>query len=535
MYFEVKEKDLLGRIGIIKTSHGIIETPAIVPVINPVHNNIGISEIIKIGFPAIMTNAFLVWKYFSRQAKERGIHSLLGIKKPIVTDSGAYQLMEYGSVPIDPDYILRYQEEIGSDIGVILDIPTRYNTPHEKAKEEVFETIKRAERAKMLRKREDFYLVGPIQGGRHLDLVKHSAKKMSKLDFDIYGIGGPVQMMINYKYSELVDLILTAKVNLPINKPIHLFGAGNPMMFSLAVALGVDTFDSASYILYAKKLRYMTPNKTYRFEELKYLPCNCPVCSNFDIDYIKKLPYEEKVKLIAKHNLYVIFSEIKRIKEAIHEGSLWELVEIRAQSHPFLKRSLKRIKKFINFIEQHDPITYSIPHGIFFYDESSLLRPEVHRHLNKVKKLYPKEFCKVLILVPEIGAKPYHKYGEAGKLFNYLQKLGLNKKVCIAVYSRSFGVIPLEIDDVYPLSQYESCIEKYNGWFLNFFNEFFKDLDVKGVILLYNDSFKDIFHEIKKVCKKYNKCFSIKIKESIDILSFSRIKRLIIRINSSEV
>ena len=77
----------------------------------------------------------------------------------------------------------------------------------------------------------------------------------------------------------LADMILTAKKGLPLERPLHLFGAGHPSMFALAVALGCDLFDSAAYALYARENRYMTENGTWRLNDLDYFPCSCPRCS----------------------------------------------------------------------------------------------------------------------------------------------------------------------------------------------------------------------------------------------------------------
>ncbi|MDL5503268.1 MAG: tRNA-guanine transglycosylase, partial [Candidatus Methanoperedens sp.] len=105
-------------------------------------------------------------------------------------------------------------------------------------------------------------------------------------------------------------------------------------MFSLAVALGCDLFDSASYALYAKDGRYMTARGTYHIENLQYLPCSCPICSSLSVREL--LESDKREELLARHNLYVTFEEIRVVKQAIQEGSLWELVENRCRAHPQL-------------------------------------------------------------------------------------------------------------------------------------------------------------------------------------------------------
>ncbi|WP_367834429.1 tRNA-guanine transglycosylase [Vulcanisaeta sp. JCM 16159] len=107
-----------------KTRSGIIETPALFPVINPVKQIISLSDILDIGFNQVITNAYLLKRHYGDLVREVGVHKLLNWDKPIMTDSGAYQLLMYGKVEVSPDEILKYEIDIGTDIGVILDIPT---------------------------------------------------------------------------------------------------------------------------------------------------------------------------------------------------------------------------------------------------------------------------------------------------------------------------------------------------------------------------------------------------------------------------
>ena len=132
-------------------------------------------------------------------------------------------------------------------------------------------------------------------------------------------LGSPTEVMESYRYDVLADMILTAKKGLPIERPLHLFGAGHPAMFSLAVALGCDLFDSAAYALYARENRYMTENGTWRLEEMDYFPCCCPRCSAETPRELGKRSKKEREIFLAEHNLYVCQAELKRIKQAIRE------------------------------------------------------------------------------------------------------------------------------------------------------------------------------------------------------------------------
>ncbi len=380
--FEITHKDIAGRLGRLETRHGIIETPTIMPVVNPNIQTIKPSELRKFGAEIIITNSYIIYRkpdLRERALKER-LHSFLGFDGPIMTDSGSYQLSVYGEVEINNTEIVQFQQEIGSDIGVPLDIPTPPYVSRERAESELEITIERAKEALALKK--DMLLAAPVQGSTYPELREQAARRLGEADFDIYPLGAVVPLMESYRFADLVDVIVASKKGLPPSAPVHLFGAGHPMMFSLAVALGCDLFDSASYALYAKEGRYMTVRGTYHADDLQYLPCSCPVCTSNNADELIKS--EKREELLARHNLYVTFAEVREVKQAIKEGSLWELVEHRCRAHPQLLNGLKRMLSYSDWLEQFQPASRST----FFYSgPESALRPEVMRYRKRLKNL----------------------------------------------------------------------------------------------------------------------------------------------------
>jgi len=439
--FEIKYRDVMGRIGILDVNGKKVETPLILPVINPKINQITPDEIKKMGFQGIITNSYIIFK--DRELKEKaekiGLPKLLDFDGLIMTDSGSFQLFRYGKITIDPQEIVKFQETIKSDIGVILDIPTPPDVSHDKALEDLEETLKRAKASiKIPRKN---FLAGTIQGSTHMDLREKSATEMGKLGFDLYPIGGVVPLMENYRFSELVNVIMHSKKNLPLNKPVHLFGAGHPMIFAFAVAMGCDIFDSAAYALYAKDGRYITAEGTLHLKNMSDLPCPCNVCTAYSPKKLLDLPPEERTKLLAMHNLHATLAEIKRIKVSIREESLFELVQRRARSHPALLDALRLFTS--EYAEQtmaFNPVTKK---SAFFYSgPESLDRPEVKRHLKRIEEITTK--AENLVLLPD-SEKPYANFYGSSSNRTY--------HVCIA--SPVFGIIPLEVEEIYPLNQHE--------------------------------------------------------------------------------
>ena len=460
MCFEIKERDLLARIGRLKTKSGGIETPVLFPVINPAIQPIPPREIAeKFRCKALITNAYIIKKHYGEKAVRQGIHRLLNFDGVIMTDSGAYQILVYGDVEVKPEEIVDYQEKVDTDIAVILDVPTGWNVSRKQAEKTVNQTLARAEALWKIKSRKDILWVGPVQGGKFLDLISKSAKEIGKFPFQIHALGSPTPVMEQYQFEVLVDMIMVAKMNLPLERPLHLFGAGHPFMFSLAIALGCDMFDSAAYAIYARENRYMTEYGTFRLEELEWLPCSCPICTRHDAEDLREMPKNEREKLLAEHNLYVCFEELRRVKQAIVEGRLWEHLEMRCHSHPALLSALKKLGKYADYIEKHTPVTKKS--GLFYLGHLDLTRPEVIRHRRKIMKNYsPPERAKILVLLPQTREKPFHRAREQKRFRKLIEgKLGERaEKLHVCTYAAPFGVVPNEIDEIYPLSQHEAAV-----------------------------------------------------------------------------
>ena len=462
MCFEVRGRDLLGRIGRLETKSGVVETPLLLPVVNPAVQLIPPGELRRdFGCRAVITNAYLVWRRFGEEAVERGVHGILGFDGVVMTDSGAYQILQYGGVDVEPDEIVRYQEMINSDIAVILDVPTGWGGRRH-AVETVEETLRRARMLEETRTKADILWVGPVQGGRHVDIVEYSAREMAKLPFHIYALGSPTEVMERYQFPLLVDMVMAARMNLPPNKPLHLFGAGHPLTFPLAVAMGCDLFDSASYAIYARDGRYITPNGTTRLERLRQFPCSCPLCIRHEPAEVREWSQREREAFLARHNLHVCLSEIRRIKQAIVDGRLWEYLEARAYAHPSLVQALHRLGRYRAALERGTPI--SKRSALFFGSHLELARPEVVRHGARLLSRYrpPKE-AKVLFLAAQTPSRPTHRSKEYRRLMGELsEKLGEEARcVHFCTYVAPLGVVPIELCGVYPASQHEAAEPDY--------------------------------------------------------------------------
>jgi len=513
--FEIKDKSLAGRLGTLITTHGKITTPTLFPVINPLHQEVDLNTIRKIGYNAIITNAYILKKHCEQKVLSQGLHEFLGFTGPIMTDSGGYQILEYGDVEVEPQEIVMFQEKIGSDIAVILDVPTGGHASYDEAKWTVEETIRRAKLSTKYMENGKTIWVYPVQGGRYLDLLKYSAEKLLEmLQYKMVSIGSPTQLLEKYDYRTLVKMIVTVKTTIPPNYPVHLFGAGHPMFFPFAVALGIDTFDSASYILYAKDERLIFPHGTLRLRELKELPCSCPICSKYTIEELLSLKRSKRVKLIAIHNLYIIWQEIKRIREAIRENSLWDLLEEKSRAHPSLLGAFKELIKYVEYVEKHHPISKPEVSGIFLYDSLSLSRPEVVRHRKWVLAKYaPPEFFEKAMIIFGLEEKPLTR----SQIYNAIKMEKDLQKLHILAFMPYFGIVPEELAETYPLSQHEKeydekVLKESFDVVLNYLSKHGKKYDLVLFVILQ----KDLEEQVLNLAKKLENTFKIHVIKHYD-------------------
>ncbi|MFX0115239.1 MAG: tRNA-guanine transglycosylase, partial [Candidatus Hodarchaeota archaeon] len=186
--FEIKEKDLAGRLGVLSTPRGKIQTPLLMPVVNPNRLTLSIESIVHCGADMIITNAYILLKTLKDDVLSNGVHKLLNFNGPIMTDSGAFQLMIYGDIDVTNAEISRFQERIGVDFAVPLDLPQAKGSK-ESVEEALNETIERALENINIRKSEITKWVGPVQGGPYPTLVAKAAEIMGSLPFDIYALG----------------------------------------------------------------------------------------------------------------------------------------------------------------------------------------------------------------------------------------------------------------------------------------------------------------------------------------------------------
>jgi 7-cyano-7-deazaguanine tRNA-ribosyltransferase len=362
-----------------------VETPTLMPVVNPHVQTVAPSTLeSEFGAEILITNSYILHgsDELREPALEQGLHDLLDFSGAIMTDSGSFQLAEYGEIDVTTEEILRFQHDIGSDIGTPVDIPTPPDVSREQAEDEQATTQGRLERATDVDTGE-MLVTAPVQGATYPDLRERAAREAAETGLDVFPLGAVVPLMNEYRYDDLVDVVAACKRGLGERGPVHLFGAGHPMMFALAAALGCDLFDSAAYALYARDDRYLTVRGTEQLDELDYFPCQCPVCTAHDPESVRSLADDDREELLARHNLHVTYGEIRTVRQAIRSGNLLELVDSRARGHPTMLDGYRTLLDYAEQLERTDRVSKD---AFFHTSTESARRPEVLRHQQRLDR-----------------------------------------------------------------------------------------------------------------------------------------------------
>ena len=326
--------------GRLHTQHGVLETPALLPVVNPNIRTIEPRVMWdKYGIQALITNSYIMWKHddLRKVAQSDGVHKLLDFPGVIMTDSGTFQSYVYGDVEVGVDEIVAFQRSIGVDIATMLDVFSRPDMTATEVEHAVRETEARA--AQSLKAAENTMLNGPVQGGVFRELRHISAQLMGEHPFSVHPIGGIVPVMEQQRYKEYAKIMMSTLPLLPPNRPVHMFGCGHPMLFPMSIALGADLFDSAAYALFARDGRLLTPWGTERIDELVHWPLLMPCVAHITPEEVRRMKPKQREELLAHFNLEVTLAELARCKQAVRDGKIWQLAEQRSHQHPALREA----------------------------------------------------------------------------------------------------------------------------------------------------------------------------------------------------
>ncbi|MDO5725963.1 MAG: tRNA guanosine(34) transglycosylase Tgt [Tissierellia bacterium] len=343
-----ESKETKARLGRIITDRGIIETPTFMPVgTRATVKTMTVEELKEIGADIILSNTYhLFLRPGTDIIKEAGgLHKFMNWDKPILTDSGGFQVFSLSDTRkitedgvyfrshidgskqfLSPEKSIEVQNILGSDIMMCFDECAPYPADYEYIKESVDMTTRWAVRSKEANKNpESQALFGIVQGGMYKDLRIKSAKAITEIGFDGYAVGGlsvgePPKLM-----NEMLDVVVDY---LPKDKPRYNMGVGTPDYLIESVMRGIDMADCVLPTRIARNGTAMTSigripvkNAVYKSDFSKLDDeCDCYTCKNYSKAYLRHLFNVDEIlglRLLTIHNLYFLIKLMKNIRESI--------------------------------------------------------------------------------------------------------------------------------------------------------------------------------------------------------------------------
>lgn len=341
------------RLGRLHTPHGVIETPIFMPVgTQATVKAMTPEELKEIGSQIILSNTYHLYMRPGHDLIERagGLHKFMNWDKPILTDSGGFQVFSLGPLRkikeegvefrshldgskhfLSPEKATEIQNVLGSDIIMAFDECAPYPADRQYVKNSLERTTRWLERCKAAHKYpEKQALFGIVQGGMYKELREQSAKEITAIDLPGYAIGGlsvgePKDMMY-----EVLDYTVPL---LPEDKPRYLMGVGSPDDLLEGVLRGIDMFDCVLPTRIARNGTAMTSqgkvvvrNASYAEDFTSLDPeCDCYTCKNYTKAYLRHLIKCNEIlgaRLLTIHNLHFLLKMMENVREAIKEDRL---------------------------------------------------------------------------------------------------------------------------------------------------------------------------------------------------------------------
>lgn len=352
---EKKSSQCKARTGVIQTNHGTIKTPVFMPVgtratVKAMNND----ELKSIGSQIILSNTYHLYLKPGQEIirKADGLHKFMNWDKPILTDSGGFQVFSLSDTRkiteegvefrshidgskhfISPEKSMEIQNDLGSDIMMAFDECCPYPASHEYTENSMMRTLRWLKRCKDYHKNtENQNLFGIIQGGMFKDLREYSAKSTIEFDLPGYAVGG---LSVGEPRDMMIDLLDFTTDFMPENKPRYLMGVGSPDYLFEAVEKGIDMCDCVLPTRIARNGTALTSKGKLVVKNAKYKEdfspldddCDCYACKNHTRAYIRHLLNVDEIlgaRLLSIHNLRFLIRLMDKIRISIEEDRYME-------------------------------------------------------------------------------------------------------------------------------------------------------------------------------------------------------------------
>lgn len=347
--FKVDATSKNARATTIETEHGTIKTPIFMPVGTRASvKSVFQEDLEKMDAQIILGNTYHLYLRPGHELIEKmgGLHNFMSWDRPILTDSGGYQVFSLSQMNkvteegvrfqshidgsyhmLSPEKSMEIQRALGSDIVMLFDECPELPATKERLRESMELTLRWAKRCRDYELKPHQSLFGIIQGGLEFDLRTECMNRLKEMDFDGYALGG---LSVGEKNEEMVEFLNKFTPTMPEDKPRYLMGVGKPLDVLNGIRAGIDMFDCVLPTRNARNGQFLTSEgplniKKQRFIEDDSAPdpnCSCPVCKRYNRSYIRHLFNVGEYlagQLISLHNLYFYLNMVREARVAIEE------------------------------------------------------------------------------------------------------------------------------------------------------------------------------------------------------------------------
>ncbi len=347
--FNLLAEDGQARLGEVITSHGKINTPVFMPVgTYGAVKTLSPRVLMDLEAQIILSNTYHLMERPGIEIikKHQGLHNFMSWNRPILTDSGGYQVFSLAkkrsiaeegvtfnsplngdSIFLSPESCMQLQADFGVDIAMVLDECTSFPVKKAKAKESMLLSMRWAQRCRNSFSSDTSGLFGIVQGGMFEDLREESLEKLIDINFEGYAIGG---LSVGESREEMLKVIDFISFRMPKESPRYLMGVGTPLDILNSVQKGIDMFDCViptrharnGYLYTSEGVVKLRNSKNRDFMEPLDANCDCYTCTNFSRSYLFHLDKTKEVlgsTLNTIHNVHFYLNLMKQIRDSIKE------------------------------------------------------------------------------------------------------------------------------------------------------------------------------------------------------------------------
>ncbi len=345
-----QDKKCKARVGKITTPHGTFETPVFMPVgTQGTVKAVMPKDLVEAGAEIILSNTYHLYIRPGTEViqKLKGLHRFMAWDRPILTDSGGYQVFSLSKLRsiteegvkflsyfdgreifLTPEKVIEIQEVLGSDIAMVFDECPAANKDKKTIEKAVNITLRWSKRAKKRHRLKTQALFGIVQGGTFSDLRRRSLEETLAIGFDGYALGG---LSVGEPKPEMLKILEEILPMMPADQPRYLMGVGTPLDFFDAVERGADMFDCVNPTRYGRNGTAFTSDGLVVVRNGRYQKdpkpiqedCDCYTCRNFSRAYLRHLVNCHEIlgaELITLHNVHYFVNLVKAMRAKIREG-----------------------------------------------------------------------------------------------------------------------------------------------------------------------------------------------------------------------